>query len=240
MELTGLIPGQPYVVTDVLNTTTVNVQNPTSAAEIPFGRLVLMKGYSPVAHRAANELTRLATTAAFAAQSDTVQVTAFDAASTYLVSIETDSGYRADFVVPGNASANQTAADIEAALDADLVLVSEGITAGVVADLVTITSATAGFGFKTSIAVVGGAGTMALVATYGIAVSLLAAAAGVSMSTLDDEQLVRGGDISLYRPNDPVKGVTGGHDLGRARRSRRRARLRCRRLRRPDPRRHSG
>ena len=209
INVDGLIPGNAYTLNAGTNTTVAPVQSAVEASQIPFGRLVLFKGYSAVAHRAATELTRLATSAAFAAQQDAGDVV-YDAASTYLVSIVTDGGYRADFAVAANASANQTATDIRTAINADLTLATEGITAGGAGATVELDSATIGYGFKSSTAISGGAGTLAIVSTYGVGVSLLAAAAGASMSTLDDEQLIRAGDLSVYRPNDPVKVLTGG------------------------------
>lgn len=211
MTLTGLEPNDTFNVVDVTNTVTVNVQTPASAAEIPFARLVLHKGYSSVPHRAANELCRLATSAAFTAQSDG-GVVGYDAASTYVISIVTDSGYRADFAVPANASAIQTAADIEAAIDGDIVLASEGITADDAAadGSFTIDSATPGFGFVTTFAVVGGAGTLTLTADDRTATSLLAAAAGLSMHKYDGEQGYKGDGSVTYDPNEPVKVLTEG------------------------------
>lgn len=212
MTLTGLEPNDAFTVVDVTNTVTVNAQTPASAAEIPFARLVLHKGYSPTPHRAANELCALATSAAFTAQSDGLTVDTFDGASTYVVSIVTDSGYRADFAVPGNTDEPTTAGDITAAINGDAVLASEGITADDSAGggAMTIDSATAGFGFVTSVAVVGGAGAMTLTADDRTATSLLAAAAGLSMHKYDGEQGYKGDGSVTYDPNEPVKVLTEG------------------------------
>jgi hypothetical protein len=212
MTLTGLQPNDDFVVIDVTNTVTVNAASPESAAAIPFARLVLFKGYSSTPHRAANELCRLATSAAFTAQSDTVTVDTFDGASTYLVSIVTDSGYRADFAVPGNTDEPTTAADIEAAINADLVLASEGITADDSAGggELSIDSANAGYGFITTVSVLGGAGAMSLVADDRNATSLLAAAEGVAFHKYDGEQAYRGDGSVVYEPNEPVKVLTEG------------------------------
>ena len=209
--ITGNQPGAAFTLTALAECAATLTQSATSASEIPFGRLVLHKGYSSVAHRAADQLCRLADSNAFTAQADVVEVTGFDVATSYIVSILTDDGYRADFVVPANADAATTAGDIEAAIDADLVLASKGVTAAAVLTEVTITSATAGVGFQTTVSTSGGAGTIALTTDdYSIGTSLKAAAVGVSMQTYDDEQLTRGGDLVVYRPNDPVKVLNSG------------------------------
>jgi len=211
VTITGNQPGAVFDLTAVAELSVTATQGATSASEIPFGRLVLSKGYSAVSHRAADELGRLADSNAFTAQADTITVT-YEAGETYIVEIETDDGYRAVFAVPADTDDNTTAGDIEAAIDADLVLASKGITADVLGNVVTVNSANAGSGFQSSVGLAADAGVavITLVSAYGIDTSLNAAAAGISMQTYDDEQSVRGGDTVAYRPNEPVKVLTSG------------------------------
>lgn len=211
VDTAGNQPGFVYTLTAVVETTIVSVQSATSASEIPFGRMVLHKGYSTVAHRAASQLGRLADSNAFTGQTDTVTVTLYDAASTYIVEVLTDDGYLAVFVVPANTDESTTAADIRAAIDADVVLAAKNLlTAGAV-DGFRLTSSTAGFGFRISVSVFAGAGTIEhTVDDYSISTSLLLARAGVSILSYDGEAAARESDITVHLPNEPLDVLTDG------------------------------
>lgn len=92
------------------------------------------------------------------AQVDTVQITAFDAATTYEITIN-------DFVVSviGNTSVNQTAIDLKDALEASLNPYFTQMTYTVTTDTITITADNAGAPFKATSSVSGGTGTIGAV-----------------------------------------------------------------------------
>jgi len=89
------------------------------------------------------------------AQVATVQITAFDAATTYRISI---GGVIVS--VPGNTNANTTASDLQVALEASTHPYFTGITFTVNTDTVTMTATTAGAPFTATSSVTGGTGTI--------------------------------------------------------------------------------
>ena len=94
-------------------------------------------------------------TADAVAQVDTVQVTAYDAATTYILTVGTIT-----VSAVGNTSANQTASDLSDAWNASTHPYFTGITASVATDTVTLTATTAGTAFTASSSVTGGTGTI--------------------------------------------------------------------------------
>lgn len=97
-------------------------------------------------------------TAAAVAQSDDIQITAFDAGTTYTISI----GGVEVANVAGNSSANQTATDLAASWTTNRAAhpYSANISAAANTDTVTLTHATAGVQFIADTAATGGNGTI--------------------------------------------------------------------------------
>jgi len=92
------------------------------------------------------------------AQVDTVQITAFDATTTYTLTV---GGHTVSVV--GTTDVNTTAAALQAAWAADTHPYVAAVTATVVTDTVTLTAATAGVPFVVTSSVTGGTGTIGAV-----------------------------------------------------------------------------
>ena len=89
------------------------------------------------------------------AQVTTIQVTAFDAATTYTITIG-----GIDVSVTGDTDVNTTASNLQVALEASTHPYFEAITWTVATDTVTATAGTAGVPFEVSSSVTGGTGTI--------------------------------------------------------------------------------
>ena len=118
-------------------------------------------------------------TATAVAQVTTVQITAYDAATTYTITV--GSGDRTHAVsVVGNTDVNTTASDLDAAWDAATHPYCTGVTATVSTDTVTLTADTAGVPFTVASSVTGGTGTI------GAATTSTASAGPSDWSTADN------------------------------------------------------
>lgn len=94
-------------------------------------------------------------TASPVAQVDTVQITAYDAATTYKLTV---GGVEVSAI--GNTDVNTTATDLAAAWNASLHPYFTGVTASAATDTVTLTADTAGVPFTATSSVTGGTGTI--------------------------------------------------------------------------------
>ena len=186
VTLTANVAGEAFTAASGAEVTVANTTSAASALAIPFGRLVLLVGMSAVEWSAADMITKIADDSGLTAQSDTLQITAYDAASSVVILIRDETGaIVSNTTTAHSVDENGTATAIEAALDADLALVALGITASVATDTVTIVAASAGDEFTLQAYTVAGAGTLLHTDGSGLSTSLFESAIGVSRRRYD-------------------------------------------------------
>tara|TARA_R110000824_G_scaffold30668_7_gene100624 strand:+ start:957 stop:2096 length:1140 start_codon:yes stop_codon:yes gene_type:complete len=210
--LAGLTPGLAYTLVDTdadAEIALANLAAATSAAAIPFGRLVLDDGGHPDGD--ATRLGKLAQASAFAPQAGTVTVVFF-AAETYNVTIvdKATGEILASVTALADTDDTDTATAIAAALN--VALPANTVIASSALGVVTLTAEVAGFEFAAS----GGAGnlggTIAFADVTGpdASTSLARTAAGVSMHSIMDEAATIGALEGHYPANHGFRALSKG------------------------------